>query len=1012
MVLWTPGRIAAPALLLLVALCSSLPPRGVDAFAPPSVTPSSRALFASRPTPQSSYRALVGPSLRPAPPSSLLPPSSGSPPSSPRGRARPQLRMQAGGGGETINGDTYTEKAFEALQRLAPAAEKYSVQFIEAELLLLSLLQDDTVQRILSKAAGKGAFSSMMSRLVQDVEAYVASQPKVLNEAKTLQKSMKDDFTSVEHLLVAACKSRRVMDMKILDRYSLSPLAVEEAMREVRGSQRVTTRTPEGTYEALSKYGRDLTNEAKQGRLDPVIGRDEEIRRTIQILSRRTKNNPVLIGEPGVGKTAIAEGLAQRIASGDVPSSLEGRRLFSLDMGALVAGAKYRGEFEERLKAVIKEVTDSDGQIIMFIDEIHTVVGAGATEGSMDASNLLKPLLARGQLRCIGATTLDEHRKYIEKDPALERRFQQVLVDAPSVEDTISILRGLKERYEVHHGVRIQDSALVAAAVLSDRYIADRFLPDKAIDLMDESAAKLRVEMTSKPESVDRMDRKVMKLEMERLSLAKDDTKQAKVRLETIDKEISELKVEQKTLLDKWQSERDSVGSVQAVKTELETVKVDIDKAEKTYDLSKAAELKYMTLPALQAKLEAMEASLASSERTLVQDEVTEADIASTVSSWTKIPVSKLQSSERDRLLLLEDELSKEVVGQTDAVRAIADAVQRSRTGLSDPDRPIASFMFLGPTGVGKTQLAKVLTERLFDSQEHMVRIDMSEYGEKQSVSRLVGAPPGYVGYEEGGQLSEAVRRRPYSVVLFDEIEKAHPEVFNVLLQVLDDGRITDGQGRTVDFKNTIIIFTSNIGSANIIDIAGDPDQEPEMRTRVMAEMRRNFKPEFLNRLDEFIIFKSLGMKEIRSIVGKQVLEINDRLADRGIVLSPTEDALQLIAENGYDPVYGARPLQRAVRRDVETPLAKELLAGRFVDGDQVVVDVINERVGFRLETPAGGSKSLGMKEIRSIVGKQVLEINDRLADRGIVLSPTVVRFRIGLGIMCNIMYVVSEVYM
>uniref|UniRef100_A0A6U4NMW4 Clp R domain-containing protein n=1 Tax=Hemiselmis andersenii TaxID=464988 RepID=A0A6U4NMW4_HEMAN len=961
--------------ILLLTLLSPLAP-SAEAFAPPWIAPSSNP-SRIRSSPHASLLPIFGPSLRPSLVALRLPHSL---PNRRTGRASPthpatRLSMSSGpgvGGDGSIDGETYTERAFEALQRLAPAAERFSQQFIEAELLLYSLLQDETCQRILSKAAGKGAFSSMMSRLVQDVESYISKQPKVagagakamgtslrevLTEAKAQQRSMQDDFTSVEHLLVAVCKNRRLAQMGVMEKYGLSPLGVEEAMREVRGNQKVTTRTPEGTYEALAKYGRDLTEEARSGKLDPVIGRDEEIRRTIQILSRRTKNNPVLIGEPGVGKTAIAEGLAQRIASGDVPSSLEGRKLFSLDMGALVAGAKYRGEFEERLKAVIKEVTDAEGQIIMFIDEIHTVVGAGATEGSMDASNLLKPLLARGQLRCIGATTLDEHRKYIEKDPALERRFQQVLVDAPSVEDTISILRGLKERYEVHHGVRIQDSALVASAVLSDRYIADRFLPDKAIDLMDESAAKLRVEMTSKPESVDRMDRKVMKLEMERLSLAKDDNKAARQRLETIDRDIAKLKEEQQVLLEQWQMERDSVGTVQAVKEELERCKLDIDKAEKTYDLNKAAELRYMTLPALQKKLADTESSIESSERKLLQDEVTEGDIAATVSSWTKIPVSKLQSSEREKLLLLEDELSQEVVGQHDAVRAIADAVQRSRVGLSDPERPIASFMFLGPTGVGKTQLAKVLTERLFDSEEQMVRIDMSEYMEKLSVSRLVGAPPGYVGYEEGGQLSEAVRRRPYSVVLFDEIEKAHPEVFNVLLQVLDDGRITDGQGRTVDFKNTIIIFTSNIGSQNIIDIAGDPEQEPEMRRRVMEEMRRSFKPEFLNRLDEYIIFKPLGMKEIRSIVGKHIGDINDRLQGKGVVLEPTEEALDLIAANGYDPVYGARPLQRAVRRDVETPLAKELLGGRFVDGDRVVVDSINERVGFKLALDGEGAQ-------------------------------------------------------
>eukprot|EP00281_Chroomonas_sp_CCMP1168_P031143 CAMPEP_0206239618 /NCGR_PEP_ID=MMETSP0047_2-20121206/15489_1 /ASSEMBLY_ACC=CAM_ASM_000192 /TAXON_ID=195065 /ORGANISM="Chroomonas mesostigmatica_cf, Strain CCMP1168" /LENGTH=984 /DNA_ID=CAMNT_0053664321 /DNA_START=198 /DNA_END=3152 /DNA_ORIENTATION=- len=881
----------------------------------------------------------------------------------------PPLRMVApggGGDGDLMNMESYTEKAFEALQRLSPAAQKFSQQYIEAELMLYALLQDETAQRVLSKAAGKGAFSSMIRQLVQDLERYMGTQPRVsgggtdqkqmaaslrdvLVEARALQRQMKDDFTSVEHLLVAAAKAPRVLATGVLQKYNLNAANIEEAAKAVRGGQRVTTRNPEATYEALEKYGRDLTAEAQAGKLDPVIGRDEEIRRTVQILSRRTKNNPVLIGEPGVGKTAIAEGLAQRIASGDVPASLQGRKVFSLDMGALVAGAKYRGEFEERLKAVIKEVTDANGQIIMFIDEIHTVVGAGRTEGSMDAGNLLKPLLARGQLRCIGATTLDEHRKYIEKDPALERRFQQVVVDAPSVEDTISILRGLKDRYEVHHGVRIQDSALVAAAVLSDRYISDRFLPDKAIDLMDESAAKLRVEMTSKPEKVDRMDRKVMQLEMERLSLQKDETKQAKTRLSIIEKEIEHLKEEQETLLAQWEKERQSVTAVQDIKEQIEQVKLEIDKAEKTYDLNKAAELRYMTLPNLEKKLDETAAAIQTTTNTLVQDEVKESDIAATVSSWTGIPVSKLQSSEREKLLLLEDELSAEVIGQTDAVKAIAEAVQRSRAGLSNPDRPIASFIFLGPTGVGKTQLAKALTENLFDSADHMVRIDMSEYMEKFSVTRLIGAPPGYVGYDEGGQLSEAVRRKPYSVILFDEIEKAHPDVFNVLLQVLDDGRITDGQGRTVDFKNTIIICTSNIGSQNILDIAGDPEREPEMRQRVMDQMRAKFRPEFLNRLDEIIIFKALQKDTIRRIVDQQIKAINKRLADKQMTVSATLDALDLIAEIGYDPVYGARPLQRAVRREVETPIAKDILGGRFVDGDPIVVDVINERIGLRL---------------------------------------------------------------
>eukprot|EP00292_Cryptomonas_paramecium_P001893 CAMPEP_0113673900 /NCGR_PEP_ID=MMETSP0038_2-20120614/7107_1 /TAXON_ID=2898 /ORGANISM="Cryptomonas paramecium" /LENGTH=905 /DNA_ID=CAMNT_0000590395 /DNA_START=13 /DNA_END=2726 /DNA_ORIENTATION=+ /assembly_acc=CAM_ASM_000170 len=817
-----------------------------------------------------------------------------------------------------MNGDKYTEKGFEALQRLASISDKFSQQFIEADLLFYSLLQDDTAQRIMSKAAGKGSFSSMMRQLAQAFEEYAsANLPKVsgttsankqmgdslrdvLKESAVLRTQYGDEFISVEHLLLAVTASPRMRRTGLLERFGITQAELEKAVTEVRGGQRVTSRTPEVTYESLTKYGRDLTEEAKAGKLDPVIGRDEEIRRTMQILSRRTKNNPILLGEPGVGKTAIVEGLAQRVASGDVPASLQGRRVISLDMGALVAGAKYRGEFEERLKAVIKEVTDSQTGVILFLDEIHTVVGAGRTDGAMDAGNLLKPMLARGQLRCIGATTLDEYKKYIEKDPALERRFQQVTVQPPTVEDTVSILRGLKERYEVHHGVRIQDSALVAAAMLSDRYISDRFLPDKAIDLVDESAARLKIQLTSKPEAVDRLDRRVMQLQMERLSLKNDESKQGRERRAVIEKEIQQLSSEQSALVGQWERERGALKEMQDLKEKIDKVKVEIEKAERGYDLAKAAELKYKVLPDMLKKMDSVEESIKNSEGSLLQDQVGEEDIASTVSSWTRIPVSKLRSSERERLLGLEQELGSHVVGQPDAVKAVAEAVQRSRAGLSNPRRPIASFMFLGPTGVGKTQLAKTLCEHLFDSEQQMVRIDMSEYMEKQSVSRLLGAPPGYVGYEEGGQLSEAVRRRPFSVVLFDEVEKAHPEVFNVLLQVLDDGRITDGQGRTVDFKNTIIIFTSNIGSQSILDVVED---EAQMRQRVMEQVKARFKPEFLNRLDEYIIFRALSRSAIRDIVDQQIKSVGSRLQGRGIRLEVSPAALNFLADVGYDPV-------------------------------------------------------------------------------------------------------------
>ncbi|HEY9738356.1 MAG TPA: ATP-dependent chaperone ClpB, partial [Trichocoleus sp.] len=685
--------------------------------------------------------------------------------------------------------------------------------------------------------------------------------------------------------------------------------------------------------------------------LDPVIGRDDEIRRTIQILSRRTKNNPVLIGEPGVGKTAIAEGLAQRIVKGDVPESLQERKLIALDMGALIAGAKYRGEFEERLKAVLKEVTESQGQIILFIDEIHTVVGAGATQGAMDAGNLLKPMLARGELRCIGATTLDEYRKYIEKDAALERRFQQVYIDQPSVEDTISILRGLKDRYETHHNVKISDSALVAAATLSTRYISDRFLPDKAIDLVDEAAAKLKMEVTSKPEELDEVDRKILQFEMERLSLQKESDLASRERLERLDRELADLKEEQTSLNALWQSEKDILEQRKAVKSEMDRVEVEIQQAERAYDLNKAAELKYGKLNELQHQLEAAEAKMAelqSSGRSLTREEVTEADIAEIISKWTGIPVLKLVQSEMQKLLLLEDELHRRVIGQDEAVTAVADAIQRSRAGLADPNRPTASFIFLGPTGVGKTELAKALAAFLFDTEEAMVRIDMSEYMEKHSVSRLIGAPPGYVGYDEGGQLTEALRRRPYAVILFDEIEKAHPDVFNIMLQILDDGRVTDAQGHTVDFKNSIIIMTSNIGSQYILDVAGDDNQYDEMRSRVLEALRANFRPEFLNRVDEMIIFHALKKSELREIVKLQVKRLEQRLSDRKMAVRLSESALDFLAEVGYDPVYGARPLKRAIQRELETQIAKAILRGEFGEGDTIFVDVENERLSFK----------------------------------------------------------------
>jgi ATP-dependent Clp protease ATP-binding subunit ClpB len=862
------------------------------------------------------------------------------------------------------NPKDFTEKAWQVITRTLDVAKQAKHQQMETEHLLKSLLEQDGLAIDIFTKAGVD-----VPKLREKVDKYIQVQPKIgdssnvymgkaldllFDRSVTVKTEYKDEFISIEHLVLACGQDDR-LGKKLFAEFNLTEELLTKTIKQIRGSQKVTDQNPENKYESLTKYGRDLTEAAKAGKLDPVIGRDEEIRRTIQILSRRTKNNPVLIGEPGVGKTAIAEGLAQRIVSGDVPQSLTNRQLISLDMGALIAGAKYRGEFEERLKSVLKEVTESQGNIILFIDEIHTVVGAGATQGAMDAGNLLKPMMARGELRCIGATTLDEYRKYIEKDAALERRFQQVYVDQPSVEDAISILRGLKERYELHHGVKISDDAVVAAATLSSRYISDRFLPDKAIDLMDEAAAKLKMEITSKPEELDEIDRKILQMEMERLSVNKDASSGAKERLERLEKEIAEFKIHQSSLNTKWQSEKDVITKIQKIKDEIDRVNIELLQAEREYDANRAAELKYGKLFELHKSLEEAEvyhADAQTSGTSLLREEVTESDIAEIISKWTGIPLSKLVEGEREKLLHLEEELHRRVIGQEEAVTAVAEAIQRSRAGLSDPNRPIASFIFLGPTGVGKTELAKTLANFLFDSEDSMIRIDMSEYMEKHAVSRLIGAPPGYVGYEEGGQLTEAIRRRPYAIVLFDEIEKAHSDVFNVMLQILDDGRVTDSQGRVIDFKNTVIIMTSNIGSQFILELAGDDNRYDEMQQQVMELLSQSFRPEFLNRIDDTIIFHSLQKSQLRGIIQIQIQRLIDRLVERKVGLKLTDEALDHIVEVGYDPLYGARPLKRAIQRELETPIAKGILRGDFKEGEIISVALVKDRLSFDTQAP------------------------------------------------------------